>query len=205
MGSGGVWIFSRNVNTWTQNGNKININTTNWNFTSVSISADAGTMIIGNDYDVKIFASPPNSNTSLYNIGLSSGSLSPSFIIDTMNYTSNVNFTITSLTITPRLVDENASMQIRINGGSYSNIYNGAISSSLALNVGNNIINLKVTAPDGTTTKIYTITVIRALSFNADLASLNLSQANLIPIYNNSTLAYSSVVTNATNSITDCP
>ena len=50
---------------------------------------------------------------------------------------------------------------MRVNGGSYENVISGNATSSLPLNVGSNIINVLVTAQDGSTTKIYTITLSR--------------------------------------------
>jgi hypothetical protein len=63
---------------------------------------------------------------------------------------------------------------VRINGGTYSSVNSGTASGSLALNVGLNSIEIRVTAQDGTTQKTYTVAVTRAaasLSNNANLSS----------------------------------
>jgi hypothetical protein len=207
---GAAWTYTRSGNTWSQQGNEL-VGTGNvgyaWQGVSVSISADGNTAIVGGANDntgqgaAWVFVSP-SSNANLSNLSLNQGALSPSFNMDSINYLASVSNATTSITLNPTKIDSNASMQVRVNGGAYSTLNNGAISSSLSLNVGNNIINIKVTAQDGITTKIYTITVNRALSSNADLASLDLSQADLSPNYKNNTFAYNTVVSNSTNSIT---
>ena len=75
----------------------------------------------------------------------------------------------------PTVADATATMQVRINGGSYSSIVSGASSAPLALNVGANLIEVRVTAQDGATVKTYTLTVTRAPSSNANLSALALS------------------------------
>lgn len=56
----------------------------------------------------------------------------------------------------------NATIQVRVNGGTFSAVASGNPSSALALNAGSKPIAVKVTAEDGTTTKTYTVTVTRA-------------------------------------------
>jgi hypothetical protein len=52
-------------------------------------------------------------------------------------------------------------MQIRINGGGYVSITSGNASSDLPLIIGDNPIDIKVTAQDGVTIKIYSVIVTR--------------------------------------------
>jgi hypothetical protein len=61
--------------------------------------------------------------------------------------------------VTPTASDSAATIQVRINGGSYGAVASGSASAALPLNLGDNTIDVKVTAQDTTTTKIYTITV----------------------------------------------
>ncbi len=86
-------------------------------------------------------------------------------------YDASVN-AVNSITLTAVLADAGASLQVRINSGSYSGLTSGAESSALPLNAGANTIDVQVTALDGTS-KIYTIVVTKTagvlpgITFNA--------------------------------------
>lgn len=98
-----------------------------------------------------------SSNANLSNLTISAGSLSPAFGGGTIGYTDLVLNPATSITVTPTLADNTAS--VKVNGTA---VVNGNASGAIALAVGSgNVINLVVTAQDGTTTKTYTITVSR--------------------------------------------
>ncbi len=164
-GIGAVWVFTRSGNSWTQFGNKL-IGTGaigNANQGSVALSADGKTVIVGGARDntnigaAWIFRSAASSNADLSNLVISNATISPSFNKDSINYTASVNNA--SVTITPSKMDSNASIEIRINGGVFNSITSGSASSPIVLNVGNNIIEIKVTAQDAITTKTYTILV----------------------------------------------
>ncbi len=99
-------------------------------------------------------------NANLSNLELSGGALNSTFFSSTTSY--SVTTTAPTTTITPTGKDANATIQVRLNGGAYSSITNGVASGSLNLIVGNNTIDVLVTAQDGTTTKTYTVTVVRS-------------------------------------------
>ncbi len=146
----------------------------------------------------------PSTNANLSALLLSTGTLSPSFASATINYSATVNNATTSITLTPTRSEANATIQVRVNGGTYASVSSGSASSALALNVGSNTINVLVTAQDAST-KTYTITVTRAASSNADLSALTLSTGTLSPNFASATTSYTSSVSNATNSITVTP
>lgn len=102
-----------------------------------------------------------SSDASLSNLVLSAGTLSPVFDSATTAYSATVLRPTSSITVTPTATDSNASLQVRINGGTYAGVASGDASGSLALNLGGNSIDVLVTAQDGTTTKTYTITLTR--------------------------------------------
>lgn len=102
-----------------------------------------------------------STNADLSALSLSSGTLAPAFDAATTSYTAGVANATTSLTVTPTRAEANASIEVRINGGSYTSVTSGSPSGSLALNVGANPIDLRVTAQAGNT-KTYTVTVTRA-------------------------------------------
>ena len=101
-------------------------------------------------------------NANLNNVSLSNGTLSPSFAANTTAYTASVTNAVSSITVTPTVEISGATLQVRVNGGSYAAVASGAASSALSLNVGSNTVDVRVTAQDATTIKTYTITVTRA-------------------------------------------
>ena len=100
-------------------------------------------------------------NESLSGLSLSSGTLSPVFASGTSGYTASVANTTDSMTVTPTKRESGATIQVRVNSGSYATVTSGSASSSLSLNEGSNTIDVKVTAPDGTTTQTYTVTLTK--------------------------------------------
>jgi hypothetical protein len=126
-----------------------------------------------------------SNNSNLSALVLSNGTLSPSFSSSTISYTASVVNSISSITITPSKSNANASIQVRVNGGTYAGVTSGTASSSLSLNVGSNTIDVKVTAQDSTTIKTYTITITRAagsaqLSITAFIEGLYLGSNTMI-------------------------
>ncbi len=153
-------------------------------------------------YTVVITRSPASTVADLTNLTLNNGaSLSPTFGTNTIAYTSAVAYAVSSLKFTPTLSDATAA--ITVNG---KNVANGTASSDVSLNVGNNTISVVVTAQNGTTKKTYTVVVTRAAaSTNAAMSGLSIDQGTLSPSFGANTLAYTTTVANAVNSITLTP
>jgi len=82
---------------------------------------------------------------------------------------------VSSITVTPTLADPNASVQVRVNGGTYATLTSGSASAALALDAGINTVDLQVTAQDGVTTKTYTVTIldVGTISFTAAKVVVN--------------------------------
>jgi hypothetical protein len=116
-----------------------------------------------------------NTDATLANLSVSAGALSPMFNSATYNYTVNIPFSITSLTLAATATDLNATVT-------------GAGLKSL--NVGNNIFDITVTAQDGLTTQTYTITINRDMNTVATLASLTASEGELSPKFNSNVYTY---------------
>lgn len=100
-----------------------------------------------------------STDSSLSNLTISSGSLSPVFSASTTSYTDSVVNGITSVTVTP--TSNQAGATIKVNG---TPVVSGTVSTPITLNVGGNTILSVVTAQDASTTSTYTITVTRALA-----------------------------------------
>ena len=144
-------------------------------------------------------------NTDLANLSISSGLLSPSFVKTTVNYTSIVANNITSINITPTADDALATLKIRINNGTYTNVSSGSASSITGLNIGTNTIDIKVTARDNITIKVYTIIINRSAYTNAKLSNINLIGIPYSPSFNSDTLIYSSSVLFGINKVKVSP
>jgi choice-of-anchor C domain-containing protein len=90
------------------------------------------------------------------------GLLSPAFQPSLATYQMAVPHGVDSLTFTPTISSPLGVARIRINGGSFAGINTAASSAPLPLTVGPNLVEIEVTAPDGTTKKTYTVAVTRA-------------------------------------------
>ena len=161
---GAVWVFTRSGNAWTQQGSKFvgagGVETPAQG-TSVALSANGTTMLEGGASDnfnigaTWVFTLP--NDASLTALTVSGGTLSPVFASATNNYNVSVTNTTTSVTVTPTISAAGAT--VKINGVAATS---GSASAPINLNTGANNISVAVTAPDGTTTNTYVLTVIRA-------------------------------------------
>lgn len=138
-------------------------------------------------YSVTVYRSNP-SDASLSSLTINAGSLSPAFSPAITSYTVDVQNSIVNFKVTGTKADPNAT--VSANNGAFQ-----------VLNVGVNIITLTVTAQDGITTKDYVVSVTRAVSTNADLSALTVSEGILNPAFWRGTTTYSVCVSNATASI----
>jgi len=126
--------------------------------------------------------------------------LGPVFSSATHAYVASVSNAITSMTITPTVVDSTATL--KVNGSAVSS---GAASASIPLAVGTNTISTVVTAQDGTTNSSYTITVARAASAVATLSGLTFNSGSLSPEFTSGTTAYAVNVANDCTGVTLTP
>lgn len=116
------------------------------------------------DFKTYVGVAAASSDADLSAMTISSGTLSPSFASGTTSYTTSVSNGTTSITVTPTRNEAHATIEVRVNGGSYSSVTSGSASGALSLNVGSNTIDVRVTAEDGTTQKTYTTSICRAPS-----------------------------------------
>ena len=111
----------------------------------------------------------PNANSDLKALSVSAGALSPSFAPGIFAYTLSVGNEITSTTVTP--TDSMATSTVTVGN---VDVPSGTASKPMALIVGDNTIDVIVTAQSGATKK-YSIKITRAQVGNADLKSLSVS------------------------------
>jgi sulfur carrier protein ThiS len=138
--------------------------------------------------------------STLNNLTVSSGTLSPSFDPGTVSYTASVPNAVSSLTVTPTQTD--SASVVKVNGNI---VLSGSTSGEIPLVVGDNAINALVTAQNGTTFKIYTVTVTRLASAISTLDSLTISSGTLSPSFDSGTVSYTASVPNAVSSMTVTP
>ncbi|MFZ4797881.1 MAG: cadherin-like beta sandwich domain-containing protein [Bacteroidia bacterium] len=146
-----------------------------------------------------------STNADLSALSISSGTLSPAFAAATIAYTASVTNATTSINVTPTVADVNASIQVRVNSGSYANVASGSPSSALSLNVGANTIYIKVTAQDTTVSKTYSIVITRtnasapsAMSYSPSImvATRNNTIINATPTYSGDSIVNFSISPN---------
>ena len=158
-----------------------------------------GAVSAGGSSGIALAAVPNTSNLS--NLTLNSGTLNPSFDPATNAYTASVLYATSSITVTPTCASNMAS--VSVNGTS---VTTGSASNGIPLALGSNTITSVVTAPDGVTTKAYTLTVTRLpKSTVSSLSGLALSTGTLSPAFSTGTTSYTASVPSTTNSITVTP
>ena len=115
----------------------------------------------GTSYTSTDTFSTASDNALLSGLALSDGVLDPSFDQNTFAYASEVVDAISFVSATPTAAQENATIEVRVNGGGYSVVTSGSPSDPLGLSTGANTIDVRVTAQDAVTVNVYTITVTR--------------------------------------------
>lgn len=141
-----------------------------------------------------------STNANLNNLILSEGTLGPAFASGMTAYAATVSHSVYGVTVTPSAADPNATIQV--NGVM---VPSGAASQELPLDVGDNVIQVAVTAQDGITAKTYTVTVVRAPIDSADLKNLTLSDGMLSPAFDSGATSYRATVSNGVGSLTVTP
>ena len=105
-------------------------------------------------------AQTPSADATLSSLSLSDSmgddiDLSATFSTEVTSYTASVDGDVSSTTVTAETTDDDATKVITINGVEDAD-------GTVDLVAGYNVITVEVTAQDGTTTRTYTVTVLRA-------------------------------------------
>ena len=162
--------------------------------TGEGVSSDDGSTA----YNVTVIRAP-SSNADLSSLSVSEGTLNLVFDYADTSYTVAVANYISSITFTPTAADSLATITV-----DEAEVLSGGTSASIILGVGANTIDIVVTAEDETT-KTYTVTVIRALSSNADLSSLSIDEGTPDLDFSSNTTTYEVAVVNSVDNITFTP
>jgi hypothetical protein len=144
---------------------------------------------------------PDTNDADLTDLRSNETTLNPNFQSNITNYTADVSYATSSISITGVLNDAAASVKINS-----SNAANGATSVSIPLNVGSNIITVQTKSYNTNVNKTYTVTVTRAANTNADLSALAVSGSTLSPVFQSNQTAYTLPdVSNATDTLMVTP
>ena len=100
-------------------------------------------------------AKATSSNATLSGLEISMGALAPGFTPEETEYTVTLANRVTFITVTPTGADSNAAIAVND-----STVTSGSASGAIPLDIGANVIEVSVTAEDGTVNR-YTITVTR--------------------------------------------
>ena len=122
--------------------------------------------------------------------------LSPVFASGTTAYIAAVAHDVSAVTVTASVASAGSAYDIRINGLVDQDGVVGLVAGS------GNVIAVVVTAQDGQTKQIYTVTVTRAGSVDANLSALSLSGVTLSPAFASVTTAYTASVANSVTETT---
>jgi hypothetical protein len=129
------------------------------NIVNITVTAEDGTSM---NYTLTIRRL--SNDATLKSLKVNSGTLSPPFDAYTTSYTVNVANSVTGIDVSGTANHVNATVGGNVIGKT--------------LDVGDNIVNITVTAEDDTTSMLYTVTIHR-LSSDATLSSLTLSSGSL--------------------------
>jgi len=140
-----------------------------------------------------------SSNATLKLITLSTGSsLTLTSGTSNINYSASVTAGTTSLTVTPTTADPNAT--VTVNGVV---VASGTPSQSITLTTNPTVINLLVTAQDGSTQRSTSITVYKNGSSDASLKALKLSTGSTLTfVAGTSSVNYTASVASSVTSLT---
>ncbi len=136
-------------------------------------------------YTVIVVRAEKFRSANLSGLTLSSGTLNPAFNKEIYEYTSIVENTVSSITVTATA--EDPASTIRIND---KKIPSGAASGYINLNEGGNLVTVTVTDTNGAT-NTYTINVTRRYSKeNVNLSSLSVTEGTMSPRFDPETYIY---------------
>jgi hypothetical protein len=149
-----------------------------------------------------------SSDTDLSSLNLGAGAFAPSFNVSTANYTLGIPNIIRSTTINATKAVPGGKIEARLGNGTFVLLKSGTASSAFSLAPGNNTLQVRVTADDGTTTASHFFAIARAASGTA-LANLvprwNTMNLTVSPAFSSNTSSYGLTVANSVSAVTVLP
>ena len=177
---------------------------------STGTAPAAGAIDLGaSSATLTIRANDASNDAALSELSLSAGALAPSFQSDTLRYTADVEYGTERITVTPSKRDPRAMLVYLTGDG--SNLVDADTDTEgqqVDLVVGDNVIQIKLTAEDRVTTRTYRLTLTRAAppSSDATLSALAVNDGNadltLTPAFAPGTTSYAASVANSVATVT---
>lgn len=173
---------------------------------TITVQTTSNDKTANKTYTITVMRAEPGTNAELSALTVSGSTLSPPFQPYLMGYVlTDVGYATQEMTVTPTAADSAATVQLQINDGGFTTVSSGLPSQPFALNVGNNRIQVKVIAEDGTATNTYNMTVKRQNN-NAWLSGLDVTPGTLNEPFAQDRQAYTMAnVPYATSSLTVTP
>lgn len=192
VGNSGTVLISSDGYSWAPQTASISTNL-------YSVTGSPSTYVVAGSDGVYVYQRPISTDANLSSLSLSMGTLSPGFSKDTTSYTvTDVSNSTTSITVTPSVEDLTA--KVTVNG---TVVQSGQSSDPISMVVGQNLIQVVVTAQDGSTAKTYQIVVTRngwlplgQLGFTSD-PLLESNQTNATHLFVDHGTPYVSFITNS--------
>ncbi|MXZ79672.1 MAG: hypothetical protein F4Z06_15525, partial [Acidimicrobiia bacterium] len=141
--------------------------------------SDGTTMWVASDYIDKLFAYNMPGNADLSALSLSAGTLTPAFGSGVTSYTVPVGNSVSQVTVTAQEADAGNATVVFLDGNDAEipDADDHADGQQVDLVLGDNTIKVKVTASDLVTTRVYTLTVHRAVpSWEVSVGSASIAE-----------------------------
>ena len=133
-------------------------------------------------------AAVPSSDASLKALSVTPGTLMPAFDAGTTSYAAAVGSSASRVTVIAAKSDSGATVVVKPDDADA-----GAAGHQVAVGSQGAVITVTVTAPDGVTTRAYTVNATRASS-DASLSALTLTPGTLSPAFDAGTAVYTAEV-----------
>jgi len=165
----------------------------------ISINVNSANLLATKTYTINVIREG-SGNNAIASLDLSAGSVSRDYEAGQNFYTAIVGYDITSMSVTPTVVDPKATISVNA-----VDVESGTASNAIPLHIGNNnIFTIIVTAEDGTKAT-YQIDVTRQGSSNAKLSNITLSSGTMNEVFNSEVANYTQTIANGTTSLTVTP
>jgi hypothetical protein len=156
-----------------------------YNAPAVGSSTTVTVRVIAEDQSTKkayvIVVTQAAADATLRSLAVAGGNLSPAFASSTFDYTAVVPYGATSFTATPTVNESHATVQAKLNSGTFGAFTSGDTYALTVPATGSASVTFRVTAESGAT-QDYKITVSQAApSADATLVALAVSGASLTP------------------------
>ena len=159
---------------------------------TIDIEVTAPDLSTVKTYTLNVVRAGSNVST-LTNLVITGGILSPAFKFNTYNYTSNFEYVNDRVTVIPETTQPDST--VLINNVS---VLSGQESAPIVLGLGYNTIQTVVTSQDGANTSVYNIVIFRKSNYNSKLASIDVVPGPLNPSFDSDVTEYSYAVSHYT-------